>query len=111
VSEIAADDENVRCAATLVAPIVDVICTILNVSKKIETRISKTTVAPQRVKNSAIHSHLCEDTSDPCSAEDTFSDGIVCDNSPVCAAHDQLFQIEKVADIGGCVLSKQTESL
>jgi hypothetical protein len=111
VSEIAADDENVGYAATLVGPIVEVIPTIANAQKKIEPRILETTVAPQKVKNSTIFSHRCQDTNETCAAEDTFSDAIVCDKSPICGPDRQMFRMEKVADIGDGLLSQKTHPL
>jgi hypothetical protein len=60
-----------------------------NEKEKLGTRMSKTTIAPQKVQNGAILSQPCEDTDGPCSAWDTFCD----------VYRRNLFRIEKVEGI------------
>jgi hypothetical protein len=59
-SEIPADDQNVRRAATVIGAIAQVRCTRVNEKTNFVTWILETTVASQKVKNGAILSHPCE---------------------------------------------------
>jgi hypothetical protein len=101
---MAADDQNVICAATLVGPIFQVRCTIVNEKKKLGTWIShhkKLKMAPF----SRILSNIQAKRVPP---QTLFLIAIVSSPDPICGP---LFRIEKVAAIEWRLLSQQAQPL